>query len=723
MDNFENAALGVGFDIDTGGSFEALARLDTAIDRAAANAIDEFNRVERASAGMLNLNGAQASLRRFGDENTQAMRAAAREIASVEKSGERLVAQVERQSAAYGKSREEMRLAKVEAAALAAEQQGLIELAGRLRAAESELAGKELAAARRARFEAEALAEARAEAEAQAATRAAQERIAAEMALTGQLVERARLEAALAQNFGVSRGRATDNGATYSALAARAAEEEAQAVRSAALAHDMFQAKVREGLTVLRAQEAAEKAAAREMELLATAAARVRASIDPAYAAQARYNQEIGEARALVAAGMLGLDEYCAKLRIEEALLESSTDAQLRAGQATRAHGSVMAAVAPQAQDFFTQWSMGANVLNVLAIQGGQAASQMIYLGGKAGAFANFMMGGWGLAIQAALLGLGALTHGLFDNAEASKKAEEGLKAFADRQSDIANFIDATTGRLTEQNKTLVLNAILTRQANMAANDKAISESREKAFDRARDAAFSAVRAAPGSTTSGVTFADNDAVQAAIRNAGGNVDKLATSLAVLAKTHPELAKVALDVSGIGGQAIMAQRENDKLRKELRGLSGDTTALAHGTTGLIEKQVALATATTPLARARAELALVQQGAAAADKAGGAALVKYRTDLTEATKAVNEAEAAEKAANAARRDATRDANRAEKLGRDADAIEARTRNLYLLADAYGVSSGAALIAEARVKAESDAIRRGADIELAASEQVIR
>lgn len=721
MDNFENASLGVGFDIDTGGSFEALARLDTAIDRAAANAIDEFNRVERASAGMLNLNGAQVGLRSFGAENTQAMRAAAREILSVEKAGERLVSQIERQSAAFGKTREEMRLAKVEAAALAAEQQGLTELAGRLRAADSELAGKELAAARRARFEAEALAQDREEAEAKAAAQAAQERLAVENALNAQLMERARLQAALEQNFGLNRGRATDNGATFSALAARAAEEEAQALRSAALAHDLFQAKVREGLTVLRAQEAAEKAATREMELMSVAAERIRASIDPAYAAQARYNQEIGESRALVAAGVLGLDEYCAKLRIEEALLEAATDAQSRAGQATRAHGSVMAAIAPQAQDFFTQWSMGANVLNVLAIQGGQAASQMIYLGGKAGAFASFMMGPWGLAIQGAMLALGALTNGLFSNSEASKKAEEGLKAFADRQKDISNFIDATTGSLAEQNKTLVLNAILTRQANMAANDKAISESRVKAFARAGRSSLKLVNAAPGTSINGMGFTDNEEVQAAIRNAGGNVEKLATGLATLAKTHPELAKVALDVSGIGGQAIIAQRENDKLRKELRALGGDTTALAQGSTSLIEKQVALATATTPLARARAELALVQQGAAAADKAGGAALIKYRTDLTEATKAVNAAEAAQKAANEARRDANRDANHAEKLGRDADAVQARTRNLYLLADAYGVSGAAALVAEARVKAESDAIRRGADIELVASEQV--
>ncbi|WP_201780592.1 hypothetical protein, partial [Sphingomonas sp. Leaf257] len=286
MDNFEGAALGVGFDIDTGGSFEALARLDTAIDWASANAIDEFNRVERASASMLNLNGAQASLRTFAVESSQASRAAQREFNSVEKAGERLVSQIERQNGAFGKTREEMRLAKVEAAALAAEQQGLTELAGRLRAAESELAGKELAAARRARFEAEALAQARAEAEAKAAAETARERAQAEAALIVQLRERAQLQGLLEQNFGLNQPRATDGGATFSALAARAAEEEAQALRSATLAHQMFEARVKAGVTAMREHETAEIAATREHENMASAAERLRASIDPAYAAQ-----------------------------------------------------------------------------------------------------------------------------------------------------------------------------------------------------------------------------------------------------------------------------------------------------------------------------------------------------------------------------------------------------------------------------------------------------
>lgn len=57
----------------------------------------------------------------------------------------------------------------------------------------------------------------------------------------------------------------------------------------------------------------------------------------------------------------------------------------------------------------------------------------------------------------------------------------------------------------------------------------------------------------------------------------------------------------------------------------------------------------------------------------------------------------------------------------LARDAEAIEAQIRNLYMLADAYGVSGAAALIAEARVKAESKAIRQRGDVEAAVAREV--
>ncbi|GGB21531.1 hypothetical protein GCM10011380_08890 [Sphingomonas metalli] len=62
-----------------------------------------------------------------------------------------------------------------------------------------------------------------------------------------------------------------------------------------------------------------------------------------------------------------------------------------------------------------------------------------------------------------------------------------------------------------------------------------------------------------------------------------------------------------------------------------------------------------------------------------------------------------------------------HRAENLAREAEATEAQIRNLYKLADAYGVSNGAVLIAEAQVKAETDAIKKRGDVQAFVDRQI--
>lgn len=397
-----------------------------------------------------------------------------------------------------------------------------------------------------------------------------------------------------------------------------------------------------------------------------------------------------------------------------------------RAGASVGGTRAAMQGLSFQAQDAFTQISMGTNAFSVLAIQGGQAAGQMTMLEGRLGSFARFMVGPWGLAITGALLVLGALTKGMFDNENASKAAADGMKKFQDRQSDIGNFIDATTGKLIEQNRNLVINAILTRQANIAANDKAVTDGRNAAFEAARRTYTASAPSAGVGTAGGPIMSmrvTDPAVLKVIQQANGDVEKLTTGLFNLSKVRPDLKDVTLQVSGLGGAAVIAKRENEKLGKELRALNGDTTALATSTTSLIGKQVALATATTPLARARAQLALVEQGAAAADKLGGAALTKYRTDLTAATTAVNAAEAAEKAASGARRDSNREARQAataaKSAQRDYEALVKAATDYARAQEQVGArlgmsAKGVRLLedAAARAKAPTQALREEID-----------
>ena len=177
-----------------------------------------------------------------------------------------------------------------------------------------------------------------------------------------------------------------------------------------------------------RASAAAFAALYAEEERLEKRTRSLVAAIDPAYAAQDRFNREIGEARTLVSAGTLSLDQYVVKLRLEQEALDAASSAHIRGGNSAGAQRAAMQGLSYQLQDTFTQISMGTNVLQVFAIQGGQVAGQFSGLEGKAGNFARFMIGPWGLAITAGALVLGPFLGKLINVNNAVDDAIEKLK-------------------------------------------------------------------------------------------------------------------------------------------------------------------------------------------------------------------------------------------------------------------------------------------------------
>ena len=147
------------------------------------------------------------------------------------------------------------------------------------------------------------------------------------------------------------------------------------------------------------------------------------------------------------------------------------------------AQRAAMQGLSYQVQDTFTQLSMGANAFQVIAIQGGQVAGQFSNLEGKAGSFARFMIGPWGLAITAALLVLGPLTKGMFEFGNAEDEALDKIKKDA-IESDVtarakarfAGSVEGLTIALRDQDKALRQTAdsekSAAERANIAAKGK-----------------------------------------------------------------------------------------------------------------------------------------------------------------------------------------------------------------------------------------------------------
>lgn len=366
----DEPGLGVGFTIDAGGSFEVLRQLEAAMDTTEARIVKEAASIERATGGMISLGGATAAVTSFGNATTREMQNVVREKARAERAGERLVRQLEREIDAFGKTKSELRQMRAEEAALAAERTGNADLARRIREQEAELWGREASAARQAAIARANAAEDAAEAEARALAQ-----------VNAQLIERNRLQAALDRTMGTDRPRATDAGASFSALAARAAEEETAAKNAAVEATARLAREQRDLAAAVQGSYAAQQANA-------DAAERMRMSTDPLYAAVSRLNTEIAESTRLYLEGATAPAEYA---RQQEVLtgrlnaLQQQNDAVGRGfesvGKAGKLASHDMLNLAFQAQDLGIQLATAAGssdplkmALTALAQQGAQVS-------------------------------------------------------------------------------------------------------------------------------------------------------------------------------------------------------------------------------------------------------------------------------------------------------------------------------------------------------------
>ncbi|WP_278983277.1 D-alanyl-D-alanine carboxypeptidase family protein [Sphingobium yanoikuyae] len=386
--------LGVGFEIDFYDSFGQLRTLDDLIGTTAANVVREMQRIDAATQGAVNMSAASASMREFGHSTREAA-TAARELALIEKTGESLVRQLERQNSTFGKSRAEVQALKVEEAALAAEQRGLTELAGRLRT---------------------------------------------ELTLLQM------------QQQG----------------AADAAEQEAQSIKAAAQAHMMFETRVRAGAKAMRDEEVAEQG------LIARTHA-LKAAIDPAWASQQKFNLDLAEARSLMAAGAITLDDYSKRVWQLQQGLKQSSDAMDVQNKSSGAAKAGMQQLNFQLNDMATMWAMGAPPMQIFSSQAGQLGQALALI-----------------AEGSAAAGKGAQSVG-----HASDDAGADIEGFGEKAIGVADKVQTTNSKLAAiagfmtgpwGSATLIAIAVLAPViANMVKFDNAIDDATEKLKEQAKE--------------------------------------------------------------------------------------------------------------------------------------------------------------------------------------------------------------------------------------------
>lgn len=294
----------------------------------------------------------------------------------------------------------------------------------------------------------------------------AQREVYAEQARAAQIeVQQRNRQAGLNAVFapGLTR-RAVDNGAGFGALEGLA-QQQAEAERAAAslLALQQAEAGAAEGARILAAalqgtalatdrtaksaresagvfeqafaaQERAAREAAAAQQVLAASAAQLRAEIDPLFAAQQRFNESIERASDLLRAGAISTKEYEQAQALANRRLREVEEAQGRGTTATRintesqrANRFAMIQAGQQLQDITVSLQSGQRATTVFAQQLPQLAFAFTDVGGKVGAFAQFLAGPWGVAVFGAVTVLGLMIERLFDTGEAAKKEANGL--------------------------------------------------------------------------------------------------------------------------------------------------------------------------------------------------------------------------------------------------------------------------------------------------------
>jgi hypothetical protein len=425
------------------------------------------------------------------------------------------------------------------------------------------------------------------------------------------------------------------------------------------------------------------------------------AAIDPAAAAQMRFDAEMATARELISRGAISLDQYVAKLRLEQDALDDATAAHMRANVSTgqlRAGGQQLAY---QIGDITQQWALNTPLMVIFAQQGGQVVQALDLMTGGANRFISFMAGTWGAVLLGAVMIIGQMVS-------RSNDAGNAADELAKRQQSLSGIIDKTTGRIKEQNAALLQNAILAAR-------KDVNETR-KAYIEARTDFVNTAVPIPGLAQLQQQFARGEKSAAQVSSELANLTrefKYGTTGYKQVEYLQGLLKSVVDTARTG---VSAQAQSRLLGGA--GKPGDA-AIAFGdfsagrneppNTAILDAQARLQAGNlSKLQEAQEKLTIAREKAKDELDKGIITQDQYTARLAPLEAAVN----------AAREKTDR---HGQSLARQAAAMDVNAQASLDLARAYLVGGDAALRAEAARKGLTDATRRGIDTDAQVQRQL--
>lgn len=279
------------------------------------------------------------------------------------------------------------------------------------------------------------------------------------------------------------------------------------------------------GVSISNGMNAADHAVAEagvSMARLRREAQALKDRLDPLGPAQRQYAQELRNANAMMATGMVNQKQYAQAVEFAEQKLDAQTLAiqrNLTAGKQANAMAGAQRAgmqqLSYQLGDAATMWAMGAKPMQIFASQSGQVLQAVQLMTGGTSKLAGFLGGPWGIAMMAATTILVPLIGKLWETDEAlsavEKSAKDALAAFYTSLQATSQLSEVLTQQSTKRINALADEARLTREVKqtreaIAAASRfgsidpgpmySILAKQEKDLAKARKAAAEADRAA-----------------------------------------------------------------------------------------------------------------------------------------------------------------------------------------------------------------------------------
>ncbi|TCD04279.1 hypothetical protein EYB45_08515 [Erythrobacteraceae bacterium CFH 75059] len=649
--NEASPTLEVGFAIDPESSFDTLRQLQAAMDTTEGKIVADAAKIEAATRNMVNLGNGTAQVTAFGNAHSREMQGVVRDRNAAEKAGEGLVRQMQRQAETFGKTASEIRNMRAEQRALAAESQGLTELAARIRSVNSELNRMEAASATAGRGVGSVATTGRFAAHHMQNLAFQFQDVGVQMVMAAQSSDPLRMALmALMMQGSQIQGIMSQAGVGVGGLAR-------QVLLTARIISETAPANIASALATVKAQEAV---AAAEYKRTQAALAAARGEVLLANAA--RTTATTAEASAAATAALAAARQRLAAVTAEAALAEQA----LAGATARTADASATASALSIAR--ITPWGRALTIAAAAATalgfsiksmqQAAQDASDMEAYARSLGLTTKEIRN-----LKDVTVTFGDTTKAVFQ--VAGKAIWDNIGPAVKSTWELIEGWFAAVGSGT---KTLVNYMI----GGFVGAYNAIVQTWRSFPAALGDLFYSAVNAAIGAINS-LLRKSADGVNSFITSANAVLGQFGINLPTISAA--QIGEVENQHAGAGrriGEAF-AGNLREAVQRDYLGAIGDAVT-------------------------------AQTIRNAQDRIREQALAKGYLDPE----------------NARTRKPKVDRH-AERLARENEAIEAQIRNLYALAAAYRISGAEALIAEARVKAESQAIKQRGDIEMFVNREV--